>query len=187
MSERLNSKKFFSIIVAICFVQVIASLSISAQVATQEEPPPDVAPPPLRLISKDEQKMLDSENDVKKRVKVSLGLMDARLLKAEKLNTEESFRESLNELAGFQAILDNTLKFLIQRDTGSDKIDKRFIDFEIYLRKQIPRLEIIRREMPEKFAYYVARIMKDVREARAKAVEPLFSDTVVSEKKKNEN
>ena len=152
-----------------------------------DEPPADVAPPPLKLISKDEKKLLDAQNDVKRRVKLSLELMDARLLKAEKLRTEESFSETLVELAGFHAILDNTLSFLFKNDFG-DKIDKRFITFEIYLRKQIPRLEVIRRELPSRYGYHVGKIMKAVREARAKAVEPLFSDTVVPDKKKpNEN
>lgn len=183
MSKIISNKRSLFILMVIYSIQLICSNVIIAQ----EEPPPDVAPPPLMFVSKDEKKQLDSENDIKKRVKVSFGLMDARLLKAEKLKTEENFRDSLNELAGFQAILDNTLTYLFKNDTGGDKIDKRFIDFEIYLRKQIPRLEIIRREMPVKYGYYVGKLMKVVREARAKAVEPLFSDSVVPKAKTNEN
>jgi hypothetical protein len=157
--------------------------AVSAQ-TKEEEPPPDLAPPPLKLLSKDEQKSLEAQNDVKKRVKISLELMDARLLKAEQYKTEESFKETLIELAGFHAILDNTMNFLVKNNTDGDRVDKRFITFEIYLRKQIPRLEVIRRELPTRYGYHVGKLMLAVREARAKAVEPIFSDTVVPDNKK---
>jgi len=154
--------------------------------AQDDDTPADVAPPPLKILSKEEKKTLEALSDVKKRVRISLELMDARLLRAEKFKTDESFKESLDELSGFNAILDDTLNFLVKSDTGGDKIDKRFITFEIYLRKQIPRIEVIRRELPSRYGYHVGNIMKAVREARAKAVEPLFGDSVVPTKKPDE-
>ncbi len=185
---QVNSKKVLGKSFFYQFVYFFAVfLFVSNSFAQTDDPPADAAPPPMKLISKDEKKLLEAEGDIKKRVKISLELMDARILKAEKLKTEENFNESLTELAGFQALLDNTLSFLIKNDTGGDKIDRRFITFEIYLRKQIPRLEVLRRELPSRYGYHVGMIMKAVREARAKAVEPLFSDTVVPNKKSNEN
>lgn len=143
-----------------------------------DDAPSDVVPPPLKTISKDEKTTLDSQGtNIKKRTKVSLELMDLRIEKAEKSTTANEFQQSLEELAGFNAILDNTLSFLLRNDSG--KSDRSFITFEIYLRKQIPRLETIRREMPFKYGFHVGKIMRAVRDARAKAVEPLFDDTVV--------
>jgi hypothetical protein len=145
---------------------------------TEDEMPNDVAPPPIKILTKDEKTTLEAQgSNIKKRTKVSLELMDARIEKAEKSKVSSDFQQSLEELAGFNAILDNTLSFLIKTDAG--KSDRSFINFEIYLRKQIPRLETIRREMPHKFGYHVGRIMKAVRDARAKAVEPIFEDTVL--------
>jgi hypothetical protein len=162
---------FFTFLFVLC-----ASISINAQ--DDDNMPADVAPPPLKLLSKDEKITLEAQgNNLKKRTKVSLELMDARMDRAEKSNSATDFKQSLDELAGFNAILDNTLSFLIKNDSG--KADRSFINFEIYLRKQIPRLETIRREMPVKYGFHVGRIMKAVREARAKAVEPIFDDTVV--------
>ena len=43
----------------------------------------------------------------------------------------------------------------------------------------MPRLELIRRDMPERYEYYVRRLLKTVRDTRAKAVEPFFSSTVL--------
>ena len=45
------------------------------------------------------------------------------------------------------------------------------------------RLEVLRRAMPSSYAFHVQRLIKAVREARTKAIEPLFDDTVVPEKK----
>ena len=140
--------------------------------------PADVVPPPIKILSKDEKTTLETQsNNIKKRTKISLELMDVRIEKAEKSQTASDFKQSLDELAGFHALLDNTLTFLIKTDSG--RSDRSFINFEIYLRKQIPRLEAIRREMPFKYGFHVGRLMKAVREARAKAVEPIFDDTVV--------
>lgn len=153
-------------------------LAVLVPAQDDDEIPADAAPPPLKILSKDEKTNLESQgNNIKKRTKISLELMDLRLEKAEKSQSASEFKQSLDELAGFHAILDNTLSFLIKTDSG--KSDRSFINFEIYLRKQIPRLEAIRREMPFKYGFHVGRIMKAVREARAKAVEPIFDDNVV--------
>jgi hypothetical protein len=51
--------------------------------------------------------------------------------------------------------------------------------FEIGLRKFTPRLELIRREVPLTHEFYVRSLLKQLREARTKATEPLFGETVL--------
>ena len=148
----------------------------------EDDPPANVAVPPTKFLSQDEKKLLEAEKDTKKRTKLSLEFMEARIIKSEKLLVEDNFKDSLNELGGFHAVLDNALSYLVKHNDGSNKVDNNFKNFEIYLRKQVPRLETIRREMPIKYGYYVGKLMRAVREARAKAVEPLFDDTVVPNK-----
>lgn len=158
------------------FILLLTGLSILGQ--ETDDMPPDVVPPPIKILSKEEKTTLESQgNNIKKRTKVSLELMDARIERAEKSQVGSDFKQTLDELAGFNAILDNTLSFLIKTDSG--RSDRSFINFEIYLRKQIPRLEAIRREMPFKYGYHVGKIMRSVREARSKAVEPIFDDSVI--------
>lgn len=160
------------------FVFCLLFISPFLTLAQEGEPPEDVAPPPFKFLSKVEKTSLESQNNnIKKRTKLSLELMDARMLKAEKSQVENNYSSSLEELAGFHAILDNTLDYLIKTNAG--KNDRSFINFEIYLRKQVPRLESIRREMPVRYGYYVGKLMIAVREARAKAVEPIFRDSVI--------
>jgi hypothetical protein len=148
-----------------------------------DEMPKDAAPPPLKVISKEDRKLLDAENNPKKRAQLSLDLLDLRLKAAEQFVAENKFQNTLTELGTFQALLDDVLKYLVSKDDGGGKADGNFKRLEIGLRKFTPRLELIRRELPYKYAYYVERIQKHLREARAKAIEPLFSDSVVPERK----
>lgn len=141
------------------------------------EPPADVAPPPFKRLSNDEKQKLEAELGLKKRTELSLDLMEERILNAERFSNQEDFKTSLDNLAGFQALLENTFVYL-ERNDQRNKADNRFKQLEIFLRRQVPRLENMRRNMPYRYGYYVLKLMKFVRETRAKAVEPLFADSV---------
>ncbi len=107
--------------------------------------------------------------------------MDARLVKAEAFGKQEEYREMFNELGSFHALVDKTLDFLDRNDNGGGKVLNNFKRVEMVLRAFLPRLEIIRRDLPEKYEPYVRDLAKAVRNARARAVEPMFSDTVVKD------
>jgi hypothetical protein len=139
----------------------------------------DVAPPPMKLISKEEKQQLEAEPNVKKYTQLALELMETRLKNAETLTTENNYREALNTLGGFQILLENTLGFLSRNNIESDKVQTNLKKLEISLREKTSRLEIMRRAMPSRYAFYVQKLIRIVRDARSKAVEPLFSDTVV--------
>nr|MBP9109555.1 hypothetical protein [Pyrinomonadaceae bacterium] len=149
----------------------------------------EVAPPPVKLLSKDERSLLDAKAvDLKARTKLALELMDARLDAAEKWAGSRQFDTMFNELGGFHALMDDSLEFLNRRDSGSNgKVLDNFKRLEIGLRAFSPRIEVIRRELPIRYDDYVRRLMKFVRDARTKATEPLFSDTVVPNRKNGEN
>ncbi|HXG83878.1 MAG TPA: hypothetical protein VNI84_07615, partial [Pyrinomonadaceae bacterium] len=69
--------------------------------------------------------------------------------------------------------------FLNKNDTGRGKVLNNFKRLELSLRRFVPRIELIRRELPAKYEFYVRNLIKNVRAARSKAVEPFFSDSVV--------
>lgn len=145
----------------------------------QDDPPENLAPPPVKSLTKDESTQLAAQSDVKEYIKVALVLMDARLKKAESLTSETSYAALLSELGGFQAIMANSMTFLNRNNTGRGKVLDTMRKFEIALRGYTPRIEVIRRELPDRYEYHVRRLLRDVRDTRAKAVEPMFADTVV--------
>jgi hypothetical protein len=174
-----NSRySFFSASLCLCGFIFLFSVSSLAQ---QDDEPKDLAPPSPKIITAEEKRLLDSTNDIKKRTETALSLMEGRLKKAEAATAEEDYRGALNALAGFQALLDDSIDFLTRRAGKNRKVLNSLKSVEIALRRQTPRLEIVRRGMPYRYGWYVQRLIKAVREARSKAVEPLFGETVLPE------
>lgn len=161
-----------------CFTLSAFSLLFFSPVNAQESPQKEV-PPPLKLLAKEEKSSLEAQTDIKKRTVLSLELMDMRLLKAEGYNSKEEFRQMFNELGGFHALMDNTLTFLSKNNSNDGKVLNNYKRIELSLRKYITRLELIRRDLPLEYEPYVRRLTGYVREARTKAVEPLFGETVL--------
>ncbi len=143
----------------------------------------DIAPPPLRLLDQREKEKLSAEIDVKRRTKLALELMDIRLKQAESFDAGDNFDQMLVQLGGFHGLMDNMLAFLNSSDKDSGKVLNNFKRFEIGLRYFTPRLELIRRDMPLRYEFYVRTLIKYLRAARTKAIEPLFDDSVVPEKR----
>ena len=151
------------------------ALSISAQ----EEAAQDIAPPPLKIISKTEKSALEAETRISERTKLNLALMENRLKLAEDFAARSLYGEMSDELAGFHALTDDALAFLNKNDTGRGKVLNSFKRLELNLRRFIPRIELIRRELPARYEFYVRGLIKNIRAARSKAVEPFFGDSIV--------
>jgi len=139
----------------------------------------EIAPPPLKIISKDEKKQLEDVPDIKKRTILALELMEFRLKKIEELDNQNEFVKMYEELGGFHALMDYTLNFLYRSNTGDRKNLNNFKRYEMGLRAFPPRLEVIRRELPLKYESYLRELIKIIRDARSKAVEPLYGNTVI--------
>jgi len=184
--ENSGSRMFFLrrknpyLLPLIVFVLIFLS-GVELKAQEEDQMPDNAAPPPLKLISKEEKSSLASIGNVKDRTKMTLDFMEARLKKAEQLQTGESFADALTELGTFQALMDDALRFLNKNNTGNGKVLDNYRKFEIALRGFTPRIEAIRREVPERYEYHVRRLLRTLRDARSKAVEPMFASTVVSE------
>jgi len=157
---------------------------LSAAGFSQDAAPGDTPPPP-KVLSKEEKAQLDTQPDVKKHTKLALELMESRMKTAEQLHDRDELDAMFLELGAFHALVDNTLDFLNKSDRDSGKVLNNFKRFELGLREFAPRLEIIRRDVPLKYEFYVRSLSKYLRNARAQAIEPLFSDSVVPSKRPN--
>lgn len=162
-----------------------AALVLGLFVTATAQPPtedddfdPNAAPPPVRAMSSSERTQLDGQPGLKDRTKLALALMSSRLSKAEELNAKSDYAAMYNELGGFHALMDDTLEFLETAPRREKTLDnlKRF---EMTLRSFTPRLGLIRREIPAEYDHYIRSLLKYLRDARSKAIEPLFGDSVV--------
>jgi hypothetical protein len=179
-----NSRHFFTTFYSFYFLFLIFCVfPVFAQ--TDDDFFPEFRPTPKIETSEDEKKALEAEKDLKKYTKLAIDLMEERLKKAENLTAQESFREMLEELGGFHALMNTAVEFLIANSTGKNGKGKMLDNlkrFEMALRAFTPRIETIRRESPERFDAYIIKLLRNVRAARAKALEPFFSDSVVPDK-----
>lgn len=161
-------------------VLMTGALGIAAQ---PPEDDLDVAPPPVRAMSKGERDQLAAKTEVKDRTKLALDLMNARLTRAEGFTAKSEYAEMYKELGGFHALMDDTLDFLFDSGKTRDSVQNNFKRFELGLRSFAPRLGVIRRELPAEYDPYIKSLIKYLRDARSKAVEPLFGDSVVPQKR----
>ena len=139
---------------------------------------PDAAPPPVRAMSTYERNQLDAQQGLKDRTKLALALMSSRLSKAEELNAKNEHTAMYSELGGFHALMDDTLDFL-EASPRKEKTLDNLKRFEMTLRGFAPRLVMIGRESPPEYDHYVRVLLKYLRDARSKAIEPLFGNQVV--------
>lgn len=165
---------------AVYFSILVFSFSISSAHAQPESS--DDAPPPLKAISKADRTKLESVTDIKERTKLAVNLMESRMKFAEVALAAENFDAIFRELGGFHYLMDNTLDFLNRRDNDSGTIRNNFKRYELALRAFAPRLELIRREVPTRYEPYLFKLLKYMREARTKAIEPLFGSTASLQK-----
>ncbi|MFM9903936.1 MAG: hypothetical protein ACKVQJ_05115 [Pyrinomonadaceae bacterium] len=143
----------------------------------------DLAPPPVRSVTKEEKARLNELSDLKTHTKLALELMNARLTSAERLSSLSDFDAMFRELGGFHGLMDNTLEFLSRNNNDSGRALDNYKRLEIGLRGFTPRIEAVRRDLPLRYEDYVRSLLKYVREARSRAIEPFFDDTVIRMKK----
>ena len=135
------------------------------------------------MLTKEERTLLEPMVDAKARTKLALEYMNTHMTSAEAYNEQHQYDAMFKELGGFHGLLDNTLLFLTKSDRTSNRVLDNLKRFEIGLRGFTPRLEVIHRELPFRYEDYVRKLIAYVRNARTKALDPLFSDSVI--KKRN--
>lgn len=161
------------------FAVALTSIFVFSTAVSAQDGPNDEAPPPLKVFSKKERERLRAELDLKERTKLALELMDTRLSNSERLAGRGDLAGMYTELGGFHALMDHVIAHLDRLDPNRDKVLDNYKRFEIGLRKYSPRLEILRREVPLRYESYIDKLLNYVRDTRARALEPMFGETVV--------
>ncbi len=173
----ISGLKPFFCILSLLILFLYGNETLVSQVPTEYE----TVPPPRKTVSEDERKKLDAENGVRRRTQLALSLMDTRLKRSELLNSADNIDGVFDELGGFHALMDETLVFLESSDVNRSRVLNNFKRFEIGLRRFSPRLELLRRDMPISHEFYLRSLLRQLRDARTRAVEPMFGDSVLSD------
>lgn len=161
------------------FIPAVAFIFLASTAVAQDKYEMDDAPPPLKLIAVTERKQLDAAKDVKERTKLALDLMQARLTAAAAKSEATDYTAMFTELGAFHAIMDDMLNYLDRFSQNRDARLNNFKRLEIGLRRMNPQIDLLRRNAPPERERYLFYLSRNVRDARARAVEPQFSNTVV--------
>jgi hypothetical protein len=143
------------------------------------------APPPLRLVPRDDRSQLDAARDVKARMRLSVELAEGRLARAEQMTTAQQYDSAERELGIYQGILEDALKF-IKEQKDQPKLRDLYRRFEIALRAHASRLETMRRTTPSDYSVNIKTIMDYTKIVRGEALNGFYGDTVIRDSSEEE-
>lgn len=183
----MNSSLANSIRLASSFSSLLLLLScLSYGAHAQDQTFVPSAPPPMKFISNTERGQLSAAHDAKARLKASMEIAANRLARAEQFTADQRFIDACRELGTYQAIIEDTLKFLGLQKADSDKTRDLYKRLEIQLRADAIRLESIRRVTPSDYATHIKTIRDFTDNARTDALNCFFSDTVLPDPAKKQ-
>ncbi|QQS33662.1 MAG: hypothetical protein IPM50_03505 [Acidobacteriota bacterium] len=162
-----------------------AVFASAGSVPAQDDDPIEGAPPPELLFSVAESDQLAKAKDLRARTRLIIELMDARLKAAERHSSNANFDAVFAELGPFHALALNGIEHLEKQDLKAKSVLDNLKRFEIGIRGFFPRLELLRRSAPTDYEPYIRRLIRVMREARSRALDPMFSETIVPVRRPN--
>jgi hypothetical protein len=137
------------------------------------------APPPLKIITRQERSRLDESKDPKSRVKITLEFAETHLTNAENNTSQHEYDHAAAEAGMYWALVENALTFMktIERDSNRKRdLSKRL---ELALRAHGPRLTLMRRNTPAAYSVWIKEIEDFARKGRTEALNSFYGNTVV--------
>src|ERR1041385_3344137 len=151
------------------------------------QPTPLTAPPPFKMIVKEERAALEATaDDPKKRLKLTIEFAEGHLLAAEQHTARQNYEAASTEVGMYQALIENALQFLSTFKRDSNKTRDLYKRLELALRADGPRLTAMRRTTPLEFAVWIKKVEDFARDGRTEALNSFYGHTVVKPDKPNE-
>ncbi|HSS19108.1 MAG TPA: hypothetical protein VLL54_03480 [Pyrinomonadaceae bacterium] len=163
-------------------VLVMLLVALCGAVSAQEPPAPDEgAPPPLKVISRQERNQLDTTKDEKARVKLTIELAESHLTNVENKTSQQNFDVAAAEAGMYWALLEDALKYMKSVERDNNKKRDLYKRLELALRAHGPRLSGIRRNTPNEYAVWIREIEEFARRGRTEALNSFYGQTVLRE------
>ena len=162
---------------------LLASICVPTLCA-QERAQDQTAPPPLKIISRQERSQLNEAKDPKARVKTTLELAEAHLANAESQTSQHEYDNAAAEAGMYWALLDDAFIFMKTIDRDSNKRRDLYKRLELALRAHGQRLSTIRRSTPADYAVWIKEIEDFARSGRTEALNSFYGDTVIRDNPK---
>ena len=160
---------------------VLVCVSAAHGQEPQPSPTPLTAPPPIKVITKEERSQIDQADDSKDRLRRTIDLAAMRLTRAEEFTKQANFDAAGAEVGSYQALIEDALGFLSGMKRDSNKTRDLYKRLELALRAHGPRLTTMRRETPLEYAVWIKKTEEFAREGRTEALNSFYGHTVLRE------
>ena len=171
-------------VTGIAQIVLLLVFSAFAPGATGQEarPQQDIAPPPLRTISREERAQINAEKNQKDRVKLTIDLANAHLTSAEAETTKQDYDKAASAAGRYWALIEDAFAFLKTLHVDSNKTRDLYKRIELTLRAHGPRLATIRRSTPAEYSVWIKEIEDLARNGRTEALNSFYGHTVVHDR-----
>ena len=149
-------------------------------------PTPLMAPPPFKMIVKDERLQIEEARDASRRLKLTVDFAAAHLTVAEQHTAQGNFEAAQTEVGMYHALIENIRQYMSTFKRDSGKTRDLYKKLEMALRAHGPRLTAMRRVTPLEFAVWIKQVEDYAREGRTEALNSFYGHTVISEPKKSD-
>ena len=139
------------------------------------------APPPVKLISKEDRARVDSAKDIKARLRTTIELAEGHLSDAEARTTQEDYDAASAALGKYRALIEDALNSLNLLSRDHNKTRDLYKRLVLALRAQGPRLTAIRRTTPLEYAVWVKELEEFARRGRTDALNSFYGNTVIKD------
>jgi hypothetical protein len=139
------------------------------------------APPPAKLITKDDRARIDAAKDDKARLRTTIELAEGHLTDAETKSQAEEFDLASASLGKYHAMIEEALRSLGAMKQDQNRTRDLYKRLELALRAHGPRLTAIRRSTPLEYAVWVKQIEEYARKGRTEALNSFYGNTVLKE------
>ena len=177
-----------------CLLLLLLLACAPAVFAQEEQPKPSpqptplTAPPPFKMIVKEERAEMDATSkDAPKRLKLTMEFAGGHLTRAEQHTAREDYEAASAEVGMYHALIENILEFLSTFKRDSNKTRDLYKRLEMALRADGPRLTAMRRITPLEFAVWIKQVEDFARDGRTEALNSFYGHTVVRDPQKAEN
>jgi hypothetical protein len=180
MMQRINFQmrrlSFFSL--ASCLLALCVQAASGQEVPVVQQPS---APPPVKLITKEDCARIAAAKDDKARLRLTIEIAEAHLTDAETSSNGEDFDAASTSLGKYHALVEDALTFLGSRSRDENRTRDLYKRLELSLRAHGPRLVAIRRITPLEYAVWVKQLEEFARQGRTEALNSFYGTTVLKE------
>ena len=165
-----------------CAIVLLAAMSASFQGGQDPRIQDQIAPPPLKIITRAERAQLNDSKDQKARMKLAIELAETHLTNAENHTSAHDYDKAASEAGMYWALVEDALGFMKTVDRDNNKRRDLYKRLELALRAHGPRLSIMRRSTPAEYSIWIKEIEDFARKGRTEALNSFYGNTVIHDK-----